>query len=233
MEERLPLQFRTMDDVKDDDKSSATTEGSTDAKAAPEANGADAKDLAEIEALASVFAETATPSTSTTNGEAPKPPETSPRVESAPPAPAGPSGGIATPTKEVEPVQSISRPPVVNDKESELTTLSGLMLIGLAAAMFYVGTVVFAKDSLIFFAGIFVYLIVAPPGTYAQGKSKMVSFTKEVAIAFALTFVLFVILKSALPADADQAQLFTVVLAVLGIKLVHFPYYNTKNEEDE
>ncbi len=60
----------------------------------------------------------------------------------------------------------------------------------------------------------------------------MASFTKEVAIAFALTFVLFMILKQVLPPDADQAELFTVVLAILGIKLVHFPYYNAKDDQD-
>lgn len=192
--------------MKDDDKTAVTDE----AKAAPEANGTDA--MKDIEQLAAVFAEEA-------------------------PAPEVKSSSTAAPVKSTSPdmeeqhmQQTIARR--ATEKESELTTLSGLLLVGLAAAMFYVGTVVFAKDSLIFFAGIFVYLIVAPPGTYVKGKSRMASFTKEVAIAFALTFVLFMILKQVLPPDADQAELFTVVLAILGIKLVHFPYYNAKDDQD-
>jgi hypothetical protein len=190
-------------DVKDDDKAAVTDEP----KAAPDANGADA--MKDMEELAAVFAEEAPAKDAKTSAPAP---------------------AVITTAKEEEPVQTIARRP--NEKESELTTLSGLLLIGLAVSMFYVGTVVFAKDSLIFFAGIFVYLIIAPPGTYAQGKSKMASFTKELAIAFALTFVLFMILKNVLPPDADQAELFTIVLAILGIKLVHYPYYNAKDDQD-
>lgn len=117
------------------------------------------------------------------------------------------------------------------DREGELVTLTGLMLVVLAGAMFYVGTVMFASDSLLFFGGIFLYMLVAPPGTYAQGKSKMVSFTKEVAIAFALCFCLFMALKTLLPPDADQAKLLTILLTVLGVKLVFYPYYNFKQED--
>lgn len=191
--------------MKDDDK--AVTEQSVETKA-----------MKDMEELAAVFAEEApapdAKTVSATTG-----------VTAVAPAPAE----TATLPREEPPVQTIARR---TEKENELTTLSGLLLVGLAAAMFYVGTVVFAKDSLIFFAGIFVYLIIAPPGTYAQGKSKMASFTKEVAIAFALTFVLFMVLKQVLPPDADQAELFTIVLAILGIKLVHFPYYNAKDDQD-
>lgn len=193
-------------DVKDDDKTAVTDE----AKAVPEANGADA--MKDVEELAAVFAEEAPASDHKTSSTAAPVKLTSPDME------------------EQQMQQTIARK--VTEKESELTTLSGLLLVGLAVAMFYVGTVVFAKDSLIFFAGIFVYLIIAPPGTYVKGKSRMASFTKEVAIAFALTFVLFMILKQVLPPDADQAELFTVVLAILGIKLVHFPYYNAKDDQD-
>jgi hypothetical protein len=117
-------------------------------------------------------------------------------------------------------------PAASKDQETELIVVNALLLIGLVGAMLYVGTVVFAADALLFFLGIFVYLIVAPPGTYVQGKSKMVSFTKEVACAFALTFVLFLLLKQFMPADADQAKWLTIVLATLGVKLVFYPYYN-------
>ncbi len=120
---------------------------------------------------------------------------------------------------------------VNSEREGELVTLNGLLLVVLAGAMFYVGTVVFASDSLLFFGGIFVYVLVAPPGTYAQGKSKMVSFTKEVAIAFALCFCLFMLLKTFLPPDADQAKLLTILLTVLGVKLVFYPYYNFKQDD--
>ncbi|MBX3074341.1 hypothetical protein KF707_14995 [Candidatus Obscuribacterales bacterium] len=146
-------------------------------------------------------------------------PEPEPKAESAPastPAPAATPASPAPPTK---------------DQETELIVVNALLLIGLVGAMLYVGTVVFAADALLFFLGIFVYLIVAPPGTYVQGKSKMVSFTKEVACAFALTFVLFLLLKQFMPADADQAKWLTIVLATLGVKLVFYPYYNFKADD--
>ncbi len=196
--------------MKDDDKTAVTDE----AKAVPEANGADA--MKDVEELAAVFAEEA--------------PASEEKTRSTASSPAAPVKLTSPDMEEQQMQQTIARR--ATEKESELTTLSGLLLVGLAVAMFYVGTVVFAKDSLIFFAGIFVYLLIAPPGTYVKGKSRMASFTKEVAIAFALTFVLFMILKQVLPPDADQAELFTVVLAILGIKLVHFPYYNAKDDQD-
>lgn len=134
------------------------------------------------------------------------------------------------PTTGAAPAQT-APPAPKSEQESELVTINALLLIALAAGMFYVGTVVFAADSLLFFAGIFVYLIIAPPGTYAQGKSKMVSFTKEVAIAFALSFVLFLILKALMPPDADQAKWLTFILFILGAKLVFNPYYNFKSDD--
>lgn len=133
-------------------------------------------------------------------------------------------------TTDAAPAQA-APPAPKSEQESELVTINALLLIALAAGMFYVGTVVFAADSLLFFAGIFVYLIIAPPGTYAQGKSKMVSFTKEVAIAFALSFVLFLILKALMPPDADQAKWLTFILFILGAKLVFNPYYNFKSDD--
>lgn len=143
----------------------------------------------------------------------------------APPAPA--------PVTEPSPMSTPAPSQTLHgkDQENELIAVNGLLLVGLVGAMLYVGTVVFAADSLLFFLGIFIYLMVAPPGTYVQGKSKMVSFTKEVACAFALTFVLFLLLKQFMPPDADQAKWLTIVLAVLGIKLVFNPYYNFKNDD--
>lgn len=120
---------------------------------------------------------------------------------------------------------------IESEREGELVTINAVLLVALAGAMFYVGTVVFASDSLLFFGGIFLYMLVAPPGTYAQGKSKMVSFTKEVALAFAISFCLFMGLKTFLPPDADQAKLLTILLTVLGVKLVFYPYYNFKQED--
>ncbi len=199
-----------MDDVKDNDKTTAVSDETAEAKTALVAVPADDSPAA------------------TGNGEAPKLADASAQTE-----PASDAKTRKVATKEEPPVQATYTPPrTSNDKESELTTLSGLLLVVLAGAMFYVGTVVFAKDSLLFFAGIFLYMLIAPPGTYAQGKSKMASFTKEVAMAFTLTLVLFLGLKSILPAGQDQAQFFTVLLAILGFKLVHWPYYNTKDDED-
>jgi hypothetical protein len=151
----------------------------------------------------------------------------------------GPPGDVTLKLGETVPAATLPASEVVpkttakSDQESELIALNGLLLVALAAGLFYVGTVVFAADSLLFFTGIFVYLLVAPPGTYVQGKSKIVSFTKEVAAAFGLTFVLFLILKAAMPADADQAKFFTFILFILGFKLVFFPYYNFKKDDDE
>lgn len=149
-------------------------------------------------------------------------PEPEPKPESAPAATPAPAAA-ATPAS--------TAPAASKDQETELIVVNALLLIGLVGAMLYVGTVVFAADALLFFLGIFVYLIVAPPGTYVQGKSKMVSFTKEVACAFALTFVLFLLLKQFMPADADQAKWLTIVLATLGVKLVFYPYYNFKADD--
>jgi len=144
-------------------------------------------------------------------------------------------------TEEVKPAEATTPPstttlPAVktkSDKETELVALNGLMLCALAGGMFYVGTVLFTQDSLLFFTGIFIYLMVAPPGTYVHGKSKMATFTKEVAIAFGLCFALFMVLKKVMPVDADQARFFTVILTVLGVKLVFFPYYNLKSDDDQ
>lgn len=149
-------------------------------------------------------------------------PEPESKPESAPAATPAPAAA-ATPAS--------TAPAASKDQETELIVVNALLLIGLVGAMLYVGTVVFAADALLFFLGIFVYLIVAPPGTYVQGKSKMVSFTKEVACAFALTFVLFLLLKQFMPADADQAKWLTIVLATLGVKLVFYPYYNFKADD--
>lgn len=143
----------------------------------------------------------------------------------APPAP--------TPSPEPQPMPTPAPTPALptKDQENELIAVNGLLLVGLVTAMLYVGIVVFAADSLLFFLGIFIYLMIAPPGTYVQGKSKMVSFTKEVACAFALTFVLFLLLKQFMPPDADQAKWLVIVLATLGIKLVFNPYYNFKSDD--
>jgi uncharacterized membrane protein len=128
----------------------------------------------------------------------------------------------------------------VLEKESreELNGLLGILVIVLAAGMIGVGTIVFARDALLFFAGLFLYFIVAPPGTFVKGKSKMASFTKEVALAFALCFAVFLVLKAVLPAllrvsweEIDQAKVMIFVLTVLGVKLVFFPYYNFRQDD--
>ncbi len=155
--------------------------------------------------------------------------DTAPVLSVSEPAPKPEPVPPATPAAAATPASPAPAPS--KDQETELIVVNALLLIGLVGAMLYVGTVVFAADALLFFLGIFVYLIVAPPGTYVQGKSKMVSFTKEVACAFALTFVLFLLLKQFMPADADQAKWLTIVLATLGVKLVFYPYYNFKADD--
>lgn len=152
--------------------------------------------------------------------------DTAPVLSVSEPEPKPESAPAATPAPAAAATPASTAPAASKDQETELIVVNALLLIGLVGAMLYVGTVVFAADALLFFLGIFVYLIVAPPGTYVQGKSKMVSFTKEVACAFALTFVLFLLLKQFMPADADQAKWLTIVLATLGVKLVFYPYYN-------
>lgn len=229
-----------MEDLKDNDKT-VRSDQSLKTKVAPEENADYADAMKDMEELASVFAETSSyaagyvtstlaEKTTLVTDEAPKPSDASSSDKSILTA----EGVVVTtsPTTEVESVQDISRIPRNVEKETELITMNGLLLVGLAFAMLYVGTVVFAKDSLIFFAGIFVYMIVAPPGTYGQGKSKMASFTRELALAFGLTLAIFFVLKQVLHPDADQVELLIVVLATLGIKLVHFPYYTTKDDPD-
>jgi len=157
--------------------------------------------------------------------------DTAPVLSVSEPAPKPESAPAATPAPAAAATPASPSPAPTKDQETELIVVNALLLIGLVGAMLYVGTVVFAADALLFFLGIFVYLIVAPPGTYVQGKSKMVSFTKEVACAFALTFVLFLLLKQFMPADADQAKWLTIVLATLGVKLVFYPYYNFKADD--
>jgi hypothetical protein len=157
--------------------------------------------------------------------------DTAPVLSVSEPAPKPEPAPAATPAPAAAATPASPSPAPTKDQETELIVVNALLLIGLVGAMLYVGTVVFAADALLFFLGIFVYLIVAPPGTYVQGKSKMVSFTKEVACAFALTFVLFLLLKQFMPADADQAKWLTIVLATLGVKLVFYPYYNFKADD--
>lgn len=157
--------------------------------------------------------------------------DTAPVLSVSEPEPKPESAPAATPAPAAAATPASTAPAASKDQETELIVVNALLLIGLVGAMLYVGTVVFAADALLFFLGIFVYLIVAPPGTYVQGKSKMVSFTKEVACAFALTFVLFLLLKQFMPADADQAKWLTIVLATLGVKLVFYPYYNFKADD--
>jgi len=164
-----------------------------------------------------------------TNGDSPKP-----AAADEKPAEPAKEAAPAPPAKTDEAAQvAAAGAKSKSEQESELIALNGLLLVALAGGMIYVGTVIFGADSLLFFTGIFVYMIVAPPGTYAQGKSKMVSFTREIAIAFGLTFVLYLILKAVMPADADQAKFFTLILFILGAKLVFNPYYNFKPDDDE
>lgn len=144
------------------------------------------------------------------------------KPESAPQAPA-PAAQSATPTRIVV---------TTDEKENELIALNGLLLVALAGGMFYVGTVLFAADSLLFFAGIFIYLLIAPPGTYVKGKSKMATFTKEVAVAFGLSFVLYLVFKAIPFATDDQAKFLILILFILGFKLVFNPYYNFKQDDD-
>ena len=221
-----------MDDVKENDKTNVSvSEESQDSKSAKASKSSKKKSAASssesgqstdlkgdtVKIVEKPSSESAPASTN--NGEVSQPP-----APATPEAAAAPATG---PSAEQEQERQKAR-----EQESELVALNGLLLVALAGGMFYVGTVVFAADSLLFFTGIFVYLIVAPPGTYAQGKSKMASFTKEVAIAFGLTFILFLILKALMPADADQSKFFTIILAVMGVKLVFYPYYNFKQDND-
>jgi len=156
-----------------------------------------------------------------TGGQADSPPEIQPQ----PPA-SNMSKAALEELQHPAQIEPIKKP----EDDHELVAINVLLLCALAGGMFYVGTSYFGKDSLLFFLGVFVFLFMQP-GKFVKGRNKYSRFTKEVSLAFVLSFGLFVLLKAVLPQDLDQAKLLTLILFALGAKLVFFPYYNFKKDD--
>lgn len=155
-------------------------------------------------------------------------PATVPAAETTTPSLAAATPAPATVQEPAASTEVVEKKP--EEENSELMEINALLLCALAGGMFYLGTTYFGKDSLLFFTGIFIFLMI-PPGSFVKGKNKMSRFTKEVALAFAVSFGIFIFLKAVIPPDFDQAKLIILVMTALGIKLILSPYYNFKKDE--
>ncbi|MCA9802927.1 MAG: hypothetical protein KC777_13230 [Cyanobacteria bacterium HKST-UBA02] len=96
--------------------------------------------------------------------------------------------------------------------------------------LFYLTSLAFTSEVLILLAGMFVFL-----GIYPETRLKMKNRTTRLAVEFGLIFVtsivVFLLLKTTLGSDMDQAKVVIIFLTIMAARLIVWPIYTFQDDD--
>jgi len=96
--------------------------------------------------------------------------------------------------------------------------------------LFYLTSLAFTSEVLILLAGMFVFL-----GVYPETRLKMKNRTTRLAVEFGLIFVtsivVFLLLKTTLGGEMDQAKVVIIFLTIMAARLIVWPIYTFQDDD--
>ncbi|MBK9143979.1 MAG: hypothetical protein IPM23_15875 [Candidatus Melainabacteria bacterium] len=117
------------------------------------------------------------------------------------------------------------------DKPFNLPSKKVITILCLAlGGLFYLTSLAFTSEVLILLAGMFVFL-----GIYPETRLKMKNRTTRLAVEFGLIFVtsivVFLLLKTTLGSDMDQAKVVIIFLTIMAARLIVWPIYTFEDDD--